>query len=313
MNSVRPEREEDIEELLRGLKAPVKSISPKYFYDRRGSKLFEQICELPEYYLTRTEVGIMQAHIDEMAAAIGPSANVIEFGSGAGLKTRILLENLVDPVAYFPVDISMTHLQETAESLQDDFPGIEILPVAADFTRPFPLPEPEKTSARNLVFFPGSTIGNFEPDDALELLKVMQTEAGDGGALLIGVDLKKDTQIIENAYNDKKGITAAFNLNVLRHLNHRYGADFNHQAFEHQAAYNPSAGRIEMRLVSKEDQEFSLHGHHIPIAREEAILTEYCHKFTVEQFQSLAAEAGFRHCQSWTDPRDWFSVQLYAC
>lgn len=311
MNREIPGKEEEIEELLQGLSASQKYISPKFFYDERGSYLFEKICELPEYYLTRTELGIMSEHIGAMADAIGPQVSVIEFGSGAGVKIRLLLDNLSDPVSYIPVDISMNHLQETAQSLAADYPEIEILPVAADFTRPFPLPRPSRSSNRNLVYFPGSTIGNFAPEMALELLRVMRIEAGSEGGLLIGIDLKKEPYIIENAYNDKANITAEFNLNVLRHLNREYQSNFDLDNFKHKAIYNKTAGRIEMSLVSLQNQGFSLHGHQFELDEGEEILTEYCHKFDPSEFEKLANTAGFEPHKSWSDRQDRFSIQLY--
>ena len=301
----------EIAEIVAGLNLPQKMISPKYFYDERGSRLFEQICDLPEYYLTRTEIRIMRENISEMVKEIGPHVSVIEFGSGSGLKTRILLENLVEPFVYVPVDISMEHLLETSAALKEDFPGIEILPVAADFTRPFPLPQPANMPERNLVYFPGSTIGNFEPEAAIELLRVMYQEAGAGGALLIGVDLKKDRQMIESAYNDSAGVTAEFNLNVLRRLNREYGSDFDLDGFRHTAIYNESSGRIEMCLVSQCDQDVTLGEHRFSFTEGEKIITEYCHKFSLEGFRELAQVAGFRHVNTWLDANRWFSIQLY--
>jgi dimethylhistidine N-methyltransferase len=304
-------RRREIEEIVAGLSLSRKMISPKYFYDERGSRLFERICELPEYYLTRTEIAIMRESIGKMVEAIGPQASVIEFGSGAGLKTRILLDNLVEPVAYVPVDISMEHLRETAVALTKDFPGIEILPVAADFTHPFPLPQPATMPKRNLVYFPGSTIGNFEPEAALGLLRVMHQEAGAGGALLIGLDLRKDRRMIESAYNDEEGVTAEFNLNLLRRLNRDYGSDFELEAFRHTAVYRESSGRIEMCLVSQRDQEVTLGGHRFSFTEGEKIITEYCHKFSLEGFREQASRAGFRHAETWIDANRWFSIQLY--
>ena len=301
----------EIAEIVAGLNLPQKMISPKYFYDERGSKLFERICELPEYYLTRTEIGIMESSMNEITHAIGRHASVIEYGIGSGLKTRILLENLDDPVAFIPIDISPEHLAESALTLAKRFPLIEILPVTADFTRPVPIPVPGRTPARKLVYFPGSTIGNFEPEAALGLLNVMHEEAGPGGALLIGADLKKDRQIIENAYNDSEGVTAEFNLNVLRRLNREFGTDFDLDAFRHMANYNDSSGRIEMCLVSQRDQEVTLGEHHFSFTEGEKIITEYCHKFSLEGFRELALAAGFRHVKTWLDANSWFSIQLY--
>ena len=301
----------EIAEIVAGLSLPQKMISPKYFYDERGSKLFEQICELPEYYLTRTEIGIMESCMNEIAHAVGRHVSVIEYGIGSGLKTRMLLENLDDPVAFIPIDISAEHLAESCRDLATRFPQIEILPVAADFTRPVPIPVPVRTPARKLVYFPGSTIGNFEPEAALELLNVMHQEAGPGGALLIGADLKKDQQIIENAYNDSEGVTAEFNLNVLRHLNREYGSDFDLDAFSHSAIYNESSGRIEIYLISHCNQEVTLGGHRFSFTEGEKIITEYCHKFSLEGFRELASLAGFRHVNTWLDAKRLFSIQLY--
>ena len=208
-----------LREIVEGLSQVQKTISPKYFYDERGSQLFDKITELPEYYLTDAELEIMQSNIDEMAALIGKSASLIEFGSGSSLKTRILLENLDDLAAYVPVDISEEHLFSSARKIRAEFPGIDVRPVVADFTKSFALPSPTIMPIKNVVYFPGSTIGNFEHETALELLRVMHGEAGEGGALLIGVDLQKDPDIIGRAYNDSAGVTAEFNLNMLRHLN----------------------------------------------------------------------------------------------
>ena len=302
-------RKKEIEEIVDGLKQPEKTISPKYFYDERGSQLFDQITHLPEYYPTETELGIMQANIDEIADLVGEQASLIEFGSGSGRKTRILLENLHRLAAYVPVDISEDHLLEAARERQAEFPDIEIIPVVADFLHPFDLPQPSVTPLRNLVYFPGSTIGNFVHDDAVELLRVMHTEAGEHGALLIGVDLQKDPEIIERAYNDSDGVTAEFNLNMLRHLNREFGADFEIDAFSHRADYNGDKGRIEMRLVSAEPQEVSIGDEEIEIDENEAILTEYSHKYTLDGFAEMAASAGFSVEKVWTDADRLFSVQ----
>lgn len=306
------DRQSEVAEIITGLSQPRKMISPKYFYDERGSKLFEQICELPEYYLTRTEIDIMRSSMGQIAEAVGPGVSVIEYGIGSGLKTRILLENLEDPVAFIPIDISAEHLAASAEALARRFPEIEILPVAADFTQPVPIPSPSRPSAKNLVYFPGSTIGNFEPEAAQALLRVMSGEAGPGGMLLIGADLKKDRNVIERAYNDRDGVTAAFNLNILRRLNRAYGFDFDLDAFEHAADYREETGRIEMQLVSLRDQLIGLDGQQFKLARGERITTEYCHKFSLKGFRELAERAGFSHVETWLDPKKWFSVQLYG-
>ena len=231
-------------DVLDGLTAPAKALPPKYFYDARGSTLFDRITELPEYYLTRTELGIMAASMVEVAAHVGPGASVIEFGAGSGLKTRRLLAGLEDPVSYVPVEISRGHLMEAAQAIADAFPHIEVLPVCADFTRPFELPQPARMPLRNLVYFPGSTIGNFTKPEARDLLRVMHTEAAAGGALLIGVDLRKERAVLERAYDDEAGVTAAFNLNLLARINRELDADFDLAQFRHVATWNPDDGRI---------------------------------------------------------------------
>ena len=296
-------------EILDGLDQSEKSISPKYFYDEKGSKLFDQITELPEYYLTQTEIGIMRECMPEIRKLIGKQASLIEFGSGSSMKTRMLLESLDELAAYVPVDIAEEHLLNAAADIRSEFPDIEVLPVVADFTRPFDLPSPKVMPLRNIVYFPGSTIGNFTHDVAQELLSVMRHEAKDDGALLIGVDLQKDPQIIEDAYNDSQGVTAEFNLNMLRHLNRDYGTDFNLDAFEHDATYDEDEGRVELRLISDRDQAVNVGDQEIEISDGEAILTEYSHKYTLEGFAEMAAAAGFRVEKVWTDPDQLFSVQ----
>ena len=298
-----------VAEIIAGLSQSEKTISPKYFYDERGSRLFEKITELPEYYPTETELGIMRDNIDEIADLIGPRASLIEFGSGSSLKTRILLEHLHEQAVYVPVDISEDHLHDTAGNIRADFPELEVLPVVADFTRPFALPNPTVTPLRNVLFFPGSTIGNFTHDEAHELLQVMYQEAGEDGALLIGVDLQKDPEIIEAAYNDSAGVTAEFNLNMLRHLNREFDTDFNIDAFSHSAEYDEENGRIEMRLISGEWQEVSIGDKEFVIEEDEAILTEYSHKYTLDGFAAMAERAGFKVAKVWTDADNLFSVQ----
>lgn len=300
---------DEIGEIVSGLKQPVKSISPKYFYDERGSQLFDKITRLPEYYLTDTELSIMQSNIDEIAMLVGPQASLIEFGSGSSLKTRVLLEQLRELAVYVPVDISDDHLLESASLIRSGFPHIEVLPVVADFTKPFDLPTPRVMPLRNIVYFPGSTIGNFEKDTALGLLKVMYHEAKQDGALLIGVDLQKDPAIIEAAYNDRAGVTAEFNLNMLRHLNQAFGADFDLDAFSHEAKYAADEGRVTIRLISSRDQAVSIDGEKIRIESGEAILTEYSHKYTLDGFADMAASVGFSVEKVWTDDNELFSVQ----
>jgi dimethylhistidine N-methyltransferase len=224
------------------------------------------------------------------------------------MKTRLLLEHMHEPAAYVPVDISEEHLLESQRSIQEDFPDIEVLPVPADFLHPFDLPEPSTMPVRNVVYFPGSTIGNFERDSAVELLEVMHEEAGSDGALLIGADLRKDPDVIRAAYNDTAGVTARFNLNMLEHLNREFGAGFDVDAFDHRATYDKDEGRVVMELVSRRDQVVNVDDARIPIARNEAITTEYSHKYTLEEFGDMVSAAGFATEKVWTDPKRWFSV-----
>lgn len=299
---------QDIVEIHAGLARVPKTLSPKFFYDDRGSQLFDQITELPEYYPTRTEISIMESNVGEIAELTGPDASLIEFGSGSSLKTRILLQHLDRLAAYVPVDISRDHLVAAADELARDFPHIEVLPVAADFTHPFALPQPKVMPRRNLVYFPGSTIGNFLPDAAHALLQVMYQEAGEDGALLIGVDLKKDRSILERAYNDSAGVTAEFNLNMLRRLNREFGASFDLGQFAHLAIYNESFGRIEMHVVSQRAQNVTVAGRSFSFAAGETIRTECSHKYTIEEFAQLATHAGFTSQRVWTDKANLFSV-----
>jgi dimethylhistidine N-methyltransferase len=301
---------DELDEIIDGLSQSEKMISPKYFYDERGSQLFDEITRLPEYYPTETELGIMRAHVDEIASLVGKHASLIEFGSGSSLKTRVLLEHMDELAVYVPVDISEDHLLESARQLRTEFPGLEVLPVVADFTQEFQLPSPTIMPVRNVVYFPGSTIGNFTHEAAHELLKVMHHEAGEGGALLIGVDLQKDPEIIRRAYNDNAGVTAKFNLNMLRHLNREFDTDFDLDAFEHSAEYNEEEGRVEVRLVSDQEQEVTVGDTSFSIDKDEAILTEYSHKYTLEGFAGMAKAAGFKVERVWMDAERLFSVQF---
>ena len=299
----------ELEGIVEGLSLSQKTISPKYFYDERGSQLFDQITELPEYYLTDAELEIMREYVDEMTALIGKTASLIEFGSGSSLKTRILLENLDDLAAYVPVDISEEHLYASARKIRAEFPDLDVLPVVADFTHSFALPSPAIMPVKNVVYFPGSTIGNFEHDAAMELLRVMHGEAGENGALLIGVDLQKDPGIIDRAYNDSAGVTAKFNLNMLRHLNRSYGANFDLESFAHSATYDENKGRVVIELISQADQTFEIGNTEFAITDGETILTEYSHKYTLEGFAKMASDAGFNVERVWTDAAGLFSVQ----
>jgi L-histidine Nalpha-methyltransferase len=295
-------------DILRGLAQRPKRLSPTYLYDARGSVLFERICEQPEYYLTRTELGIMRRHAAAIAERIGPRALLIELGSGASLKTRLLLDRLQELAAYVPVDISRTALEEAARSIRDAYPAIEVLPIAADFTLPFDLPRPGRAPARRAVFFPGSTIGNFDEGPAVELLGHAHDLAAEGGALVIGIDLVKDRGMLLRAYDDAAGVTAAFNLNVLMRLNRELGADFDPHGFRHEAVWNPGPSRIEMHLKSLGRQTIHLAGESIELEPGEAIVTEHCHKYTLEGFTELAARAGWRARDAWLDDHGWFAV-----
>lgn len=304
-----PTRKDLKADVLNGLRQPRKWISSMYFYDERGSKLFDEICELPEYYPTRTELAIMERYASEMSALLGPEVSLIEFGSGSSLKIRILLDHLESPTAYVPVEISREHLLNSAHELERDYPKIQILPVCADFTAPFELPHPQPVPKRNVAYFPGSTIGNFEPSDALDLLRQMRSVAKANGALLIGVDLKKDPAILERAYNDAAGVTAAFNLNVLARLNRELGADFDLAHFHHRAIWNARESRIEMHLVSDRVQQVHLGGETFFFKPDEYIHTESSYKYLPEEFARMAAKAGFKSERVWTDEGRLFSVQ----
>ena len=299
---------DDLEAIIAGLSRPRKSISSKYFYDEVGSKLFENITRLPEYYLTNTELAIMEACVEEIAGLAGSQASLIEFGSGSSMKTRLMLRHLHSPAVYVPVDISADHLLDSQRSIQADFPDIEVIPVVADFTHPFDLPDPGTLPVRNIVYFPGSTIGNFEKDDAIELLRVMYQEAGNDGALVIGVDLQKDPAVIHAAYNDSAGVTARFNLNMLSHLNREFGADFDLDSFSHRATYDPDRGRIVMELVSAGEQNVRVGDARIHFDEGESITTEYSHKYTLDDIETMVAAAGFTVAKVWTDPKQWFGV-----
>lgn len=290
-----------------GLSQPQKRLSSKYFYDERGSKLFEQITQLPEYYPTRTEVALLCTHAVEFAELIGPHASLVEFGSGSSTKVRILLDALEAPSAYIPIDISREHLIESAKGLADAYPDLRVVPVAADYTQPLELPDIPDEVVR-IGFFPGSTIGNFSYAEAVDFLHTVATELGTDNGLLIGVDLKKDPAILHAAYNDAAGITAEFNLNILHHINRELGADFNLDGFTHDARWQPEKGRIEMHLVSNGKQTVSVDGHKFEFVEGESIHSEDSHKYTIAEFHALAAEAGWRAYRHWTDADDLFSI-----
>lgn len=305
-------------DLLTGLGSAPKRLPSKYFYDARGSQLFERICEQPEYYLTRTELGIMRACAPGIGRALGPNVRVVEYGSGSGQKTRMLLRNLEDPVAYVPVEISRSALAASVAPLGREFPAIEMLPVCADFTRPITLPRAARAPRQTVVYFPGSTLGNFAPDDALRLLRQMRTEAGQGGGalpggVLLGIDLVKSPAELEAAYNDAAGVTAEFTLNLLARANREAGADFDLGGFGHRARWHPLAERIETCIVSRREQDVHAAGRTFHFRAGEAMLVEYSCKYTQSGFTRLAARAGLRSAATWTDAAARFSVQWLSC
>lgn len=297
-----------LREALAGLGAEPKRLPSKYFYDAQGSELFERITTLPEYYPTRTELGIMESNRQEMAEVVGPRAAVIEYGSGSGLKTRYLLSSLLDPQGYVPVEISRTALDASVRALSEELPSLAVTPVCADYTRPFALPELATRAARRVVYFPGSTIGNFTPSHALEFLALMREQVGPGGGLVIGVDLVKDPATLHAAYNDADGVTAAFNRNVLARLRRELGAEVDPDAFAHYAFFQPEHSRIEMHLMSLQSQEIRIQDHIFSLKHGETILTEFSYKYSVEALQNLAQGAGWTPARVWLDEDELFSV-----
>jgi dimethylhistidine N-methyltransferase len=305
-----PDADEFLTDAIAGLTAARKTLPCKYLYDERGSHLFDDICELPEYYPTRTELAILERHIDEIADALGRGRLLIEYGSGSSLKSLLLLDHLQDLHGYVPIDISRDHLLAAAARLHERYPELKILPVCADYTSRIELPGTVALEARKVVFFPGSTIGNFTSEEALDFLGRVAEAVGPGGACLIGVDLVKDVAILEAAYDDAAGVTAAFNLNLLERMNRELDADFQVDAFRHVARWNPEESRVEMHLESLRDQTVHLGGRAIDFRVGETIWTESSHKFTRERFAALACRVGFEVARVWTDPEELFSVQL---
>ncbi len=298
------------DEIISGLKKNPKQLPPKLFYDEKGSKLFEQISELDEYYPTRTELKIMEDNIEEIVSALGEKILLVEFGSGSSLKTRLLLDHLKNLSGYVPIDISSDHLIQSAEKLKKEYPYIKIYPLAADFTLPFQLPAVDHDFNNICAYYPGSSIGNLTPEKAKLLLKRISDLAGSDGSLLIGIDLIKDKRILEAAYNDSKGITAEFNLNILNNLNKFFNADFQVRNFRHYAFYNEEECRIEMHLVSKDDQIVKINGNEIQFSKDEHIVTEYSYKYSVESFIKICSDYfSLRKC--WTDSNNYFAV-IYA-
>ncbi|MEP6811303.1 MAG: L-histidine N(alpha)-methyltransferase [Chthoniobacterales bacterium] len=303
-----PAASDFLAEALAGLASSPPTLPSKFFYDEKGSDLFLEICEQPEYYVTRTETAILEQFAPEMADSIGANAELVGFGTGAGIKTRLLLQHLENPIAYVPVDISKQRLIESAETLQLQMPALEILPVCADYLQPLRLPTSSQPAEHIAVFFPGSTIGNLQPAEAKNFLERICRLSGHSGGLIIGVDLQKPLAVLEAAYNDRAGVTAAFNLNLLARANRELGADFDLAAWEHRAVYNHDLHRIEMHLVARTAQSVHLGGRTFSFAAGEKIITEYSYKHTPEGFAALAREAGFKLSRQWSDAKQWFAV-----
>jgi L-histidine Nalpha-methyltransferase len=302
-----------LSDVIAGLSSKPRTLPCKYFYDERGAALFQKICELPEYYITRTEIDILDRYRAEIAAHLGPEISLIGLGTGSGTKTRILIEALEKPAVYIPVDISEKQLRKSTARFRKIFPDLEIQPVCADYLQPVVLPPTRHQAARNVVYFPGSTIGNFESDEATEFLRRIAKVCRHNGALLIGVDLRKDRDVIEAAYNDTAGVTAQFNLNLLVRANHELGTDFNLQHWRHRAIYNAEAGRIEMHLISQIDQAVHIADYTFGFRSGEKIVTEFSYKYAPEGFAALARKAGFEFQKIWTDDARLFGVFQFTC
>lgn len=305
-----PSTDSSLEEIMSGLGRKQKELPCKLFYDEDGSDLYEQITQLEAYYPTRVESAIMRSNVSEIASLIGPHSAIIEYGSGSSEKTRILLRALDSPTVYIPIDISKEHLLRAAGDIADEFPELDVLPVCADYHENLKLPEPDSHVQKKIVYFPGSTIGNFHRYEARDFLSRMRQILDEEDGVLIGVDLEKDVSVLELAYDDPEGVTAAFNLNILRRLNREFGAEFQLDNFTHRSLYNKEHCRIEMHLVSNLDQTVVLDGTSIELTQGETIWTESSYKYTPDSFEKLTREAGFEVERVWTDPDQFFSVQF---
>ena len=310
LTDLRPQPDDIAADAITGLSGAPRSLPSKYFYDAEGSRLFEAITRQPEYYLTRVELALMEAKMPSVAEAIGSAVHVVEFGSGSGRKTELLLEGLDAPVAYTPIEISRTALMDSVTRLGQQFPDVEMLPVCADFTRPVPLPRAAQDARRTLVFFPGSTLGNFFERDAVRLLASMRDTMGDDGRALIGIDLDKDPAVLDAAYNDRAGVTAAFTLNLLARLNREIGSDFDLDGFQHRAAYSRERMRIETALVSTRTQSVRIGEREFDFTKGEAIEVEISQKYTDASFGALAAQADLDVIDGWNDGEDRFGLRL---
>jgi dimethylhistidine N-methyltransferase len=292
---------------LRGLQSSPKTLPPKLFYDAKGAELFELICTLPEYYLTRAELEILDERVYEIASLAGPRTALIEYGSGAGLKVRLLLDAMENPVAYVPVDISRKQLESVSGDIANEYPRLTVIPLAADYTRALDLPV-IPAAGRTIAFFPGSTLGNFHPAEAAAFLRRIRRTVKSSGALLLGLDRVKSAEMLNAAYNDSAGVTAAFNLNILARLNRELGANFNLSAFVHRAFFNERAKRIEMHLVSACAQDVMIAGERISFGKGESIWTESSYKYDLPTLNGLASLAGFTVERLWTDAADRFWI-----
>jgi len=312
LTDLTPSRERVLRDALEGLSSTPPRLPSKYFYDAAGSALFEQITRTPEYYPTRTELALLRKSLPAIATQVGARAHVVELGSGSGRKTALLLQALETPVAYTPIEISRAALLASIDHLAPALPDIEMLPVCADFTHPVEVPRPEEEAARRLMFFPGSTLGNFEYEEAAALLRAMRQTMGQDGLALIGIDLHKDTATVEAAYNDAEGVTAAFTLNLLQRLNTQVGSDFDLGSFSHRARYSVERLRIETQLVSERDQQVLLDGRRFHFAQGDAIQVEYSHKYTEDSFQQLLDAAGLEIVGRWdaAAPEPAFGLRL---
>ncbi len=308
MLDLQPTTSDFLRDAIAGLSSSPRTLPCKYFYDERGAALFRQICEVPEYYITRAETEILATDGEEIAALLGPRCEIVGLGTGGGRKTRALLAQLAEPVAYMPVDVDKESLATSATQLSTAMPTLEVLPICADFLEEFTLPEPSRKGDRIVVYFPGSTVGNLEPEPACHFLERIAKMAGRGGALLIGVDLQKPPEIIERAYNDAAGVTAEFNLNLLVRANRELGADFEVANWAHRAVYNALEGRIEMHLISAARQTVRLGTEQFGFEEGENIITEYSYKHSRNGFIALARSAGFEFRRLWTDRQELFGL-----
>lgn len=299
-----------LEDVIRGLSQPQKAIPSRWLYDARGSKLFDEITGLPEYYPTRTELSILRQHAASMAEAVGPDAVIVEYGAGSLLKVRILLDALDRPAAFVPVDISSEHLKDAARELRSDYPGLAVVPVVSDFMASNLANSLPDTGSRRAGFFPGSTIGNLLDHEIYRFLAMRREDLGDGSCFIIGLDQPKSPDILIPAYDDAAGVTADFNLNLLMRINRELGGTFDRSAFEHEARWNEAESRIEMHLKSVRKQSVTVSGRRFDFDAGETIHTENSRKISLERFSRMAESAGWSLTRTWTDDEELFAVFL---